>query len=70
MGKENAILTVPDMSCSHCEATIIKAVGKLNGVESVFVDLANKKVSVEYDDSKVSVNTIKLTIEDQGYNVK
>jgi Heavy-metal-associated domain. len=44
MGKENVIFTVPDMSCSHCESTIKKAVGKLNGVENVFVDLNTKKV--------------------------
>ncbi len=70
MGKENVIFTVPDMSCSHCESTIKNAVGKLNGVENVFVDLNNKKVSVEYDEAKVSVDTIKVTIEDQGYDVK
>jgi copper ion binding protein len=70
MDKEHVILTVPEMSCSHCEDTIKKAVGKLNGVENVRVDLANKKVSIEYDDAKVSLNTIKETIEDQGYDVK
>lgn len=70
MGKENVIFTVPDMSCSHCENTIKKAVGNLNGVENVLIDLNSKKVSVEYDDSKVSVDTIKVTIEDQGYDVK
>jgi len=70
MGKENVIFTVPDMSCSHCENAIKKAVGKLNGVENVLVDLNSKKVSVEYDEGKVSVDTIKVTIEDQGYDVK
>ncbi|NJD02622.1 MAG: copper ion binding protein [Ruminiclostridium sp.] len=70
MGKENVIFTVPDISCSHCESVIKKAVGKLNGVENVFVDINSKKVSVEYDEAKVSVDTIKVTIEDQGYGVK
>lgn len=68
--RENTILTVPDMSCSHCESSIKKAVGTLNGVENVIVDLATKKVSVEYDSAKVSVETIRNSIEDQGYNVK
>ncbi len=70
MGRENVIFTVPDMSCSHCENAIKKAVGELNGVENVLVDLNSKKVSVEYEEAKVSVDTIKVTIEDQGYAVK
>ena len=70
MGRDNVILTVPDMSCSHCEDAIKRAVGKLNGVENVLVDLGSKKVSVEYDESKVSVDTIRVTIEDLGYDVK
>lgn len=70
MGKDNVILTVPDMSCSHCEASIKKAVGNLNGVDNVIVDLASKKVSVDFDDTRVSIDTIKVTIEDQGYDVK
>lgn len=70
MSKENAIFTVPDMSCSHCEKTIKNAVGRLNGVDSVLIDMNSKKVSVEYDETKVSTETIKETIEDQGYEVK
>jgi copper chaperone len=70
MTKDNVILTVPNMSCSHCENSIKKAVGTLNGVESVNVDLITKKVSVEYDASKVSIETIKNSIEDQGYDVR
>lgn len=68
--RENVILTVPDMSCSHCESSIKNAVGALNGVENVIVDLATKKVSVEYDAAKVSIETIRNSIEDQGYDVK
>ena len=62
-------LTVEGMSCSHCENSIKKAVGALEGVESVTVDLKGKKVAVEFDPGKVSVDGIKNTIEDQGYDV-
>jgi copper chaperone len=68
--KENIIFTVPDMTCSHCENSIKKAVGALNGVEGVIVDLGSKKVSVEFESAKVSIETIRNSIEDQGYNVK
>ncbi len=67
---DNIIFTVPDMSCSHCENSIKKAVGTLNGVENVIVDLASKKVSVEFEPAKVSAETIRNSIEDQGYEVK
>lgn len=70
MSKEISNLTVNGMSCSHCENSIKKSVGDLNGVDSVRVDLKIKKVSVEYDPERVSIETIKETIEDQGYDVE
>jgi len=63
------ILNVEGMSCSHCENRVKKAVGALNGVANVLVDLKSKKVSIEFDSEKVSIETIKDTIEDQGYDV-
>ena len=66
----NEVLNVEGMSCSHCENSVKMAVGALNGVHSVTVDLKSKKVSVEFDSDKVSIGTIKDTIEDQGYDVK
>jgi copper chaperone len=62
-------LSVEGMSCNHCVNSIEGALGKLPGVESAKVDLSAKQVSVTYDDTKVSVEKIKETIEDQGYEV-
>ncbi|MCR4437192.1 MAG: copper chaperone CopZ [Clostridiales bacterium] len=70
MAKETKILSVEGMSCSHCENAVKKAVGALSGVDSVAVDLKGKKVTVDYDPGKVTVDTIKEAIEDQGYDVK
>ena len=70
MSREIINLTVEGMSCSHCESCIKKSVGSLNGVDSVNVDLKSKKVAVEFDPERVSIQTIKDTIEDQGYEVK
>ena len=70
MAKEIVNLTVNGMSCSHCENSIKKFVGSLDGVDSVEVDLKGKKVSVEYDTEKVSLDMISETIEDQGYDVE
>lgn len=66
---EKAVLKVEGMSCSHCENAIKKAVGALDGVSAVTVDLKGKTVTVEYEGSKVSTDRIKNEIEDQGYDV-
>ncbi|HWQ89355.1 MAG TPA: copper chaperone CopZ [Desulfitobacteriaceae bacterium] len=70
MGRENTTLSVRGMSCSHCENSIKKAVGALNGVYEVRVDLAGKKVTVDYDPAKVNIAAIREAIEDQGYDVE
>jgi copper chaperone len=67
MSKEVSDLIVNGMSCSHCENSIKKSVGALNGVDSLKVGLKGKKVTVEYDPAKVTLKIIKDTIEDQGY---
>jgi copper ion binding protein len=69
MSKETRTLTVSGMSCSHCEYVIKKAVGTLNGVEKVTVNLESKKVAVDYETDKISLELIKEVIEDQGYDV-
>ena len=70
MAKQTDVLNVEGMSCSHCENAVKKAVGALNGVDKVAVDLKGKKVTVEYDAAKVNTSAIKDAIEDQGYEVK
>lgn len=63
-------LTVEGMSCGHCVKAVESSVGGLNGVSSVKVDLENKKVDVEFNKEVVSLDAIKETIDDQGYDVK
>lgn len=66
---KNVILNVSGMSCSHCENAIKNAVGNLEGVKGVIVDLTGKTVTVDYDESKVTLDNIKSEIDDQGYDV-
>ena len=67
---EKVTLNVEGMSCGHCVKAVEGNVGALNGVSSVKVDLANKKVDIEYNKDEVTLETIKETIDDQGYEVK
>ena len=50
----HAVLNVPTVSCNHCKMAIEKAVGALDGVK-VDVDVAEKTVTVDFDDSAVSL---------------
>lgn len=62
------VLKVEGMSCGHCVNSIESSVGELNGVSSVKVDLANNEVTVEFE-NEATLNQVKETIEDQGYDV-
>ncbi|ALC88829.1 copper resistance protein CopZ [Bacillus sp. FJAT-18017] len=66
---EKTLLNVEGMSCGHCVKAVEGSVGKLDGVERVLVDLSAKTVAVEYNNDSVSLDEIKETIEDQGYDV-
>ncbi len=66
---EKVTLHVSGMSCGHCVKAIEGSVGNLQGVDKVTVDLTNGKVDVEYNSSDLSLEAIKETIEDQGYEV-
>jgi|MTBAKSStandDraft_1061840.scaffolds.fasta_scaffold201707_1 copper chaperone len=62
-------INVFGMSSIKCENKIKSAVGDLDGVKGVQVSLCDHKVSVAYDEDKVSLDNIKSTIKNQGYNV-
>ena len=66
---QNLTLSVDGMTCSHCESIVKKAVGSLNGVSSVNVDLADNTVSVQLDPSAVNEQQIRNAIEEKGYQV-
>jgi copper chaperone len=67
---EQVTLNVSGMSCGHCVKAVEGSVGELQGVNKVAVDLAKGQVAVEFDGKLVSLEKIKETIDDQGYDVK
>lgn len=66
---EKTTLNVQGMSCGHCVKAVEGSVGALKGVSTVKVDLKAAKVDVEYNSQEVSLDKIKETIDDQGYDV-
>jgi copper chaperone len=64
-----ATLTVPEISCGHCKQSIEGAVGGLDGVESVTVEIEPRTVSLVFDDQAVGLSEIRAAIEAAGYQV-
>ena len=63
------ILNVAGMSCDHCRMAVTKAVSALDGVKAVEVSLENNTATVEFEESKLPLETIQQAIEAQGYEV-
>ncbi|MBD1380472.1 copper chaperone CopZ [Metabacillus arenae] len=66
---EKITLNVQGMSCGHCIKSIEGSVGELSGVNKVKVNLDSGTVGVEFNPNEVTLDKIKETIDDQGYDV-
>jgi copper ion binding protein len=66
---ESTTLVAPDISCEHCQHAIEGAVGKMEGVSSVKVDIPTKSVHINYDPHKVTLDKIEEVLDDEGYTV-
>lgn len=64
---QKVTLKVEGMSCGHCVNAVENAL-KNAGAKGT-VDLANGMVTIEYDENNVSLDKLKQSIEDQGYDV-
>lgn len=59
---------VEGMSCKHCVKKITDALMSMEGVKKVKADLKTKEVNVTTS-GEVSVDEMKVVIEDLGYQV-
>lgn len=67
MNMTNVTLQVEGMSCQHCVNSIEGALKEIGATGKV--DLKNNTVDVSYDESRLTIERIKETIEEQGYDV-
>ena len=58
---------VTGMTCSACSARVEKAVGKLENIGSVSVNLLTNTMQVEYPEDKLNSETIISAVEKAGY---
>ena len=66
---KNIDLKIGGMSCASCSKAVERIVKKLDGVQSISVNLATEKASISYDTSKLRLSQIKVVIEKAGYKV-
>jgi copper chaperone len=66
---EHRVINVEGMSCEHCVKAVMDATTELAGVHEVDVNLEAGTVTLDFDPDAVSLDKIKETIEDQGYDV-
>ncbi|MCM3389310.1 copper chaperone CopZ [Lysinibacillus fusiformis] len=66
----NVTLNVKGMSCGHCVKSVEGSVGALDGVDQVKVNLDAGQVDIAFNSEKVTLEKIKETIDDQGYDVE
>ncbi|HZT06981.1 MAG TPA: heavy-metal-associated domain-containing protein [Chloroflexota bacterium] len=64
-----AKLSVPDIECEHCEHAITEALTPIAGVRSVRVDIPGKSVQLDYDESALSMQTVREILAAEEYPV-
>lgn len=62
-------LSVPDISCEHCERAIVEALTPLVGVEAVKVDIPERQVMVDFDEQIIGVSRIADVLGQEDYPV-
>ncbi|MCM3364396.1 MULTISPECIES: cation transporter [Niallia] len=64
------ILNVQGMTCEHCINLIEGKIGKLDGIESIYVLPNEGKINITFDLHEVDLKDITDSIEDQCFNVE
>lgn len=62
-------LLVDGMTCDHCVSSIRSAVGGVDGVTDVAVDLASGQVTVTADGAPDEA-ALRAAVEDAGYDLR
>ena len=61
--------TAPGISCDHCKRSIEGDLSAVEGVRRVEVEIAAKRVDVDYDESATDVDKLRAAMDDIGYPV-
>ena len=67
MNAQTLTLSVPGMTCGHCEAAVKQEVGAIDGVTAVDVDLDSKDVVVT--GTQLDRDAVVAAIDEAGFDV-
>ena len=59
---------VDGMSCTACAKRIETVLGKQEGVQSINVNFAAEKMNIEYQEDKISFNTLQQKVQKMGFD--
>ena len=60
-------LKIEGMHCAGCSTRLERVLNNLEGVETAKVSLEEKKATIKYDETKISLESIKEAIGDAGF---
>ncbi|MBI3638804.1 MAG: copper-translocating P-type ATPase [Thaumarchaeota archaeon] len=66
---KRTVIKIGGMHCAGCVSSIQKSVSDVPGVNKVEVNLATEKATLEFDQTKVKLDSIEKAIEEIGYKV-
>ena len=66
---QTTIVKTPDITCGGCAGSIKNALGKMEGIKKVEVDVNTKMVSIEHG-KQISPEQIKAKLDDIGFPVE
>ena len=70
MAAKEATLRIPALHCSSCANTVKKVLKVLSSVEVTQTDPEAKLVSVQFDESAVTLDQIRETLDEVGFSVE
>ncbi len=62
-------LSVPEISCEHCEHAITEALTPVKGVQKIQVDIPTKTVQLDFDEATLSLDRVKEILAEEDYPV-
>ena len=65
--RQTVTLLVTGMTCAACPITIKKALNKVEGVETIEINLEKKEALVTFDDAKTTVEALLEATKNAGY---
>jgi copper chaperone CopZ len=62
-------LSVPEISCEHCEHAITEALTPVQGVQAIQVDIPARTVQLDFDEGQLSLDKVKEILQEEDYPV-